>query len=137
MQCYSFLITKPLSKSLCNVIPSYYLLTHGFARAEKYTDAARFREQVSASARAKSRVLACGLNCLSIWGGNCATESRESRDGKISTEGGKERILASASCFNPLTPRRTQVSSFHRKFQLYLKKGSFKKFPMSVAPMSR
>ena len=41
---------------------------------------------------------------------------------------------------NPLTPRRTLVALFTKvspKFQFYFKKGSSKKFPMSVAPMSR
>ena len=40
--------------------------------------------------------------------------------------------------FNPLTPRRTQVRvPLSPKFQLYFKKGTSKKIPMSVAPMSR
>ena len=38
--------------------------------------------------------------------------------------------------FNPLTPRRTLVSPF-TEISILFKKGSSKKFPMSVAPMSR
>ena len=42
------------------------------------------------------------------------------------------------SYVNPLTPRRTLVDwPLSPKFQFYFKKGSSKKFPMSVAPMSR
>ena len=41
------------------------------------------------------------------------------------------------SLINPLTPRRTLLSPFTEIFQLYFKKGSSKKFPMSVAPKSR
>ena len=36
--------------------------------------------------------------------------------------------------FNPLTSRRTLVAPFTK---IWIKKGSSKKFPMSVAPMSR
>ena len=40
--------------------------------------------------------------------------------------------------FNPLTPRRTQVSPFTEiSILFYFKKVSSKKLPMSVAPMSR
>ena len=40
-------------------------------------------------------------------------------------------------CVNPLTPRRTLVAPFTNISILFFKKGSSKKFPMSVAPMSR
>ena len=47
-----------------------------------------------------------------------------------------DKTLMSLTKLNPLTPRRTQVFPF-TEFFFYFKKGSSKKFPMSVAPMSR
>ena len=45
-------------------------------------------------------------------------------------------VFKNKSSLNPLTPRRTQVSSF-TEISILFSERIVKKFPMSVAPMSR